>query len=207
MISETPFEFESFFEDRGWLEPGVKWSYGKESGIFKPKISIGRHRINPLFKRDQVIDAIKWKRIQKAINNKELPSEEMMALLRIRSRLEWREKKVATIEASIIAEAILRNYGDRILTTLGFSGNKLKNLKDELTFSTLLNIVLPLTLSKSRSAKLQDKIDAVNVLRKIRNDLVHGIISESEIDDKNVRAGIESTLKLVEFIREKLGHK
>jgi len=207
LISETPFEFESFFEDRGWLEPGVKWSYGKESGIFKPKISIGRHRINPLFKRDQVIDAIKWKRIQKAINNKELPSEEMMALLRIRSRLEWREKKVATIEASIIAEAILRNYGDRILTTLGFSGNKLKNLKDELTFSTLLNIVLPLTLSKSRSAKLQDKIDAVNVLRKIRNDLVHGIISESEIDDKNVRAGIESTLKLVEFIREKLGHK
>ena len=84
------------------------------------------------------------------------------------------------------------------------TNNRVKALRDELTFNTFLNIVLPLSLSPGETRRIEDHIRKVDVLRKIRNDLVHGNILESDIDENNVRAGIEGALIVVAFIRRKI---
>ena len=128
-----------------------------------------------------------------------------MELLRIRARLNWREKKIPTIEAAILVEALLREYARRALQTRGFSSNRIKSLGDELSFNTFLNIVLPLTLSKSVAARLEKNIRKVDALRRTRNDLVHGNVSGKDVDEASVRDSIDGALSLVAFVRGKLG--
>lgn len=198
------YSIEEFFEGDSLNENVTWWIGSEEPKSFRPKIPKKRRRFNPLFLKNQIITTNKWKKMQEAINKNEFPSAEMLELLRIRTQAEWGKGKVATLEAAIFAEKILRDYANRVLISLGMSKNKLKNIKDELTFSTILNILLPLSLSKSEAKRLRRHIQAVDILRKIRNDVMHGNITESEIDEVKVRAGIESTLKLVDFIRGRL---
>ena len=82
-----------------------------------------------------------------------------------------------------------------------------RGLRDNLSFNLMLNAVLPLTLTKTEAKKLENHITAVDILRKIRNDVVHGNIEEKDIDESAVRNGIESTLKIVETIKSKLKGK
>jgi hypothetical protein len=171
---------------------------------FEPKLIKDRRRINPLFKKEQIITKIKWVKMQSAIENGAYPSEELLELLRIRSKLEWRQRKIATIESAILIETILRDYGEQVLQSLGLSKNKLKSLRDEMSFNTVLNIVLPLSLTKPEHTKVDKHLKSVDLLRRVRNDVVHGNITESEIDETKVRAGIEGALVLVEFLRKKL---
>jgi hypothetical protein len=77
-------------------------------------------------------------------------------------------------------------------------------LKDELTFNNLLNIVLPLSLPKRDLRRVQTPIEAVDRLRVLRNDLVHGNIVEGEVDRSAVEGGIDAAILLVEFLRAKL---
>lgn len=100
---------------------------------------------------------------------------------RIRGKAGWREFRAAAIEASVISETLRRAYGLKALKESGFSNNKLKRLRDELTFNNLLNIVLPLSLGKTDLRCVQSAIDAVDRLRGIRNDLVHGNITQKDV--------------------------
>jgi hypothetical protein len=205
MPDELPMTIESFFSSERFYGDEVTWFIGNERPkIFQPKVADSRRRLNPLFKRNQLIDKKKWTRIQSAIDKGEFPPEEMMELLRIRSRLEWRRKKIATIESAVFAESLLRNYTNEILVSLGISKNKLKSLRDDLSFNLMLNAVLPLTLSKSEFRKALKHIESIDILRGIRNDVVHGNIKEDNIDEHKVRNGIEGTLKIVDLIRSKL---
>ncbi len=107
-------------------------------------------------------------------------------------------------EASIISETLLRAYGLEVLKENGFSNTKLKRLKDELTFNNLLNILLPLSLTKNELRKMHIPIEAVDRLRAIRNDLVHGNIVEKDVDRRAVEEGIDGAIRLVRFLRTKI---
>lgn len=94
MPDERPMSIESFFSEESLSGSAVFWWVDSQEKIkFLPKVSVARRRRNPLFRRDQLIDKNKWSKMQKAIDRNDYPSEEMMELLRIRSQLEWREKK------------------------------------------------------------------------------------------------------------------
>lgn len=205
LMQQAPMSIESFFEKEGIGRKGCRWYLeGEKAKAFSPKITKNRRGLNPLFRSDQIISQTKWQRLQLAIDNQDFPAPEMLELLRIRSQLQWRQKKIPTIEAAILVETLLREYAEKVLLSLGFSKNRVKALRDELTFNTFLNIVLPLSLTRSETKRIEDNIRKVDVLRKVRNDLVHGNIREEDIDENNVRSGIEGALVVVAFIRRKI---
>jgi hypothetical protein len=205
LLSDLRTSYDEFFKEGRFSIERVMWWIDKDTPkAFEPKLIKDRRRINPLFKKEQIITKIKWVKMQSAIENGAYPSEELLELLRIRSKLEWRQRKIATIESAILIETILRDYGEQVLQFLGLSKNKLKSLRDEMSFNTVLNIVLPLSLTKPEHTKVDKHLKSVDLLRRVRNDVVHGNITESEIDETKVRAGIEGALVLVEFLRKKL---
>lgn len=205
LMKLSPMSIEGFFEKKGIARKGCHWYLeGEKPKAFNPKFTKNRRGLNPLFRNDQIITKAKWKRLQLAIDNQDFPVPEMLELLRIRSQLQWRQKKIPTIEAAILVETLLREYAEMVLITLGFSKNRVKVLRGELTFNTFLNIVLTLSLTRSETKRIEEHIRKVDVLRKIRNDLVHGNIREEDIDENNVRNGIEGALVVVAFIRRKI---
>jgi hypothetical protein len=186
------------------LGDGVTWS--ADSGDrhrFKPKLPKER-RLNPMYKRDQLLTFAKWKRMQDAATNGEIPTGEMFELYRIRVKAQTFEPKVAAIEASIISETLLREYSLGVLQVRGFSRAKLKQISDDLTFNYLLNVLLPLSLSKSEFNRIARSVQQVDSLRKLRNDIVHGNIKDSAIEREIVANGVESAIRLVEFLKKRL---
>ena len=205
LMINPPTSFDEFFKEEMLSREKVMWWVDNDKAqAFSPKLKKNRRRINPLFKKEQILTKDKWKKMQAAIDNRDFPSGELLELLRIRSKLEWRQKKVATIESAILVETMLRNYGEQVLRSFGVSRSKLKSLRDEMSFNTVLNIVLPLSLSKPELKKVDKHLKSVDLLRRIRNDVVHGNIKEEEIDEDSVRKGIEGVLVLVELLRKKL---
>lgn len=196
--------FEDFFEaDSAWdlnKSPVIWWFEGEKPKEFRPKIPTRRKGKNPLFKIDQLLTKKKWNEMQAAIDNRNLPQEDIVEILRIQSRLFYGQRKTATLESSILLETILREHSYNILKKKGISKGKIKNLKDELTFNNILNLLLPLSLTKSQLKTLKESISSVDILRKIRNDIAHGNISEKEIDESLVKKGIERGLRLVKFL-------
>lgn len=183
---------------------GVEWQMdGGSYQQFTPRIPKPKGR-NPMFKADQLVTPSRWSAMQKAADAGDYLEGELLELYRIRGKAAWRELRVAAIEASIISESLLHAYGAAILKNNGFSGSKIKRLKDEMTFNNLLNILLPLSLSKTELRSMQANIDSVDVLRGIRNDLVHGNMEEKGIDSKQVDKGIEAAIKLVRFLRDRI---
>lgn len=185
----------------------VGWSLdGSEFKSFTPKLASPRGR-NPMFKSDQVITAAKWKKIQGAANNQEFPEAELLELYRIRNKAHMRQVKTATIEASIISESLLREYGLKTLEVRGLSKNKIKKIKDELTFNNLLNVILPLSLTKSEFNRISRDVEKIDSLRRLRNDLVHGNIQEKDIDHANVVEAAEAAIRLVNLLKNKIESK
>lgn len=202
--TEPPMSLENFFANDA-INDGCRWHIdGEKQKPFNPKLAKGRRLLNPILRSDQILTATKWGRLQSAIDNHDFPAPEMLELLRIRAQLQWRDKKIPTVEAAILVETILREYAEKALLACGFSKTRIKTLRDELTFNTFLNIVLPLSLTKSESARIESHIRNVDVLRRMRNDVVHGNIRAEDIDETNARNGIEGALHVVAFIRKKL---
>ena len=151
-----------------------------------------------------MITTKKWEDMQAAIGKKDFPSGEVLELLRLRSQLDWRGKRTVALEAAIFVEKLMRDYAHNIiLTKLRRSKRYLDNIKRELNLFTILNIMLPMSLPKSDEKRLEKHIRAIDNLRKLRNDIMHGKIDESDIDEREVRASIESTLKILDFIDSK----
>ncbi len=204
LMRMSPESMTSFFSG-GILSCGsVEWSVdGQPFSKFQPKLSKPRGR-NPLYTSAQLVTPSRWRDMQKSADNGSYPDGELLELYRIRGKTGWRELGTAAIEASIISESLLRAYGLKALKESGFSNNKLKRLRDELTYNHLLNIVLPLSLSKTELKRVQRAIDAVDRLRGIRNDLVHGNITQNDIEAPAVEDGIDGAIHLVRFLQSKL---
>jgi len=199
-----PESMTNFFSGDVLSNGQVEWSLdGKPYAPFQPKMAKPRGR-NPLYTAAQLVTPIRWRDMQIAADNASYPEGELLELYRIRGKAGWRELRAAAIEASIISESLLRAYGLKALKESGFSNNKLKRLRDELTFNNLLNIVLPLSLGKADLRRVQKAIDAVDRLRGIRNDLVHGNITQKEVEATQVEQGIEGAITLVRFLQAKL---
>jgi hypothetical protein len=204
LISMRPESITSFFSDGGLSQHQVDWSVdGKTFTPFQPKLTKHRGR-NPLYTAAQLITPVRWQSMQRAADNGEFPEGELLELYRIRGKAGWRQHSAAAIEASIISETLLRAYGLTALKKSGFSNNKLKRLRDELTFNNLLNIVLPLSLGKTDLLRIESAIGAVDRLRAIRNDLVHGNITQNDVEASQVEEGIDGAIKLVRFLQLKL---
>ena len=199
-----PESLSNFFSEGSLWGLGVEWKV--DDGpfqTFSPKLQKPRGR-NPLYAASQLVTPARWQDLQKAADEGNIPDGELLELYWIRSKAGWREIRIAAIEASIISETLLRAYGLEVLKKNGFSNTKLKRLKDELTFNNLLNILLPLSLTKSELRKMQTPIEAVDRLRAIRNDLVHGNIVEKDVDRRAVEDGIDGAIRLVRFLRTKI---
>ncbi len=199
-----PESIANFFS-RGTLAPrGVEWSMDDAAFLaFQPKLAKPRGK-NPLYTAAQLVTPGRWRDMQRSAENDSYPEGELLELYRIRGKAGWRELRTAAIEASIVSESLLRAFGLKTLKESGFSNTKLKRLRDEMTFNNLLNIVLPLSLNKRELRSVQAAIDAVDRLRGIRNDLVHGNITEREVEAKQVEQGIDGAISLVRFLQAKV---
>jgi hypothetical protein len=205
LLRNGTMSIHTFYGDRMsmWGEGPVTWSLdGSHPQAFRPGLPKLRG-INPLYKADQLLTPRKWRRMQDAANDGDFPEGEVLELLGIRSKAKWRQKRVATIEVAIIAEALLRRYAVVILKNNGFSNAKIKAIGDELSFNNMLNIVLPLSLTRGELKRLRAAIEAVDLLRKVRNDLVHGNIPEDQVEESSIDQGINGALRLAEFLKRK----
>ena len=208
MLMTMGHESMSGFFDTGLLRSErVAWKV--DDGEYQPfTVKIPRRRgRNPLYTAQQLVTPSKWEKMQKAADDADIPNDELLELYLIRSKAGWKELRIAAIEASIISETLLREYALKILKSEGFSNTKIKRLKDELTFNNLLNVVLPLSLSKTEMRRMGSPIQAVDTLRTIRNGLVHGTATLEDIDESNIGRGIDGAIKLVGFLKAKLQNK
>jgi hypothetical protein len=192
---------DSFFTDRSYR---ATWTYGDETGDFTPKIKVGRRRLASSFQRKNLIDTEKWDKLQDAILQNDLPSDTQLELLRIRSRIIYRDRALPLIEAAIITERTIREFVVSTLHNQGMSRKRIKELKNDLTFSLNSNVFIPLCLSKTEALRLEKHIDGVNKLRKIRNDVAHGNIGYNEVSFDDAKEAIESSMALVKAIEAKL---
>ncbi len=205
LLGMSPMTIRDFFGLGGLASERVTWRINdsQERG-FVPKIPKGKRTRNVLFKGRQLVTPAAWGRIQAAAPVSETLPTEIVELHRIKGKALWGERKVPAIEASILMETILRDYGLKVLIANGLSSTQTKRLRDELTFSTLLNILFPLSLKKSERARISAHLGAVDALRRLRNDLVHGNISEKDVDPKQVIVGIDGALGLIAFLHKKV---
>jgi len=123
-----------------------------------------------------------------------------MALHRIWAKVYPREKRVPVIETAILLEAVLKAYAIEALEKRNFSKNKIKNISEDLSFNTCLNLVLSLTLPNSDARRLHDTLIKIDRLRRIRNDIVHDNLAEDDIDEREVKDGIDAGIKLLTFV-------
>lgn len=205
MTMGTP-SIHSFFDTRGtgWNEE-VTWRIddGKPQ-IFNPKLPGQPRGKNPLFKHPQLITVEKWKKMQRDIYANLLPTEETLEMYRLAGKVYPKSKRLPVVEAAIFIESKLKSYAEAILPTKGFSKSKIKDLRDELTFNTVLNLVLPLTLTKTDLSKVSKWRPQIDRIRKLRNDIVHNDLSDNAINEKEVLDGIYAAVDLFEFIDSKM---
>lgn len=195
-----------FFNTRGfgWRQQ-VTWQIdNQEAQIFRPPLRKQPRGKNPLFKHPQLVTADKWKRMQRDINANRLPSEEILQLHRLAGKVYPRDKRIPIVEAAILIESRLKAYAETILPEKGFTKSKIKDLRDELTFNSVLNLVLPLTLSKTDLKRVTKWRPHIDRIRKLRNDIVHDDLTDDAISEKEVLDGINAAVDLFEFIEEKL---
>lgn len=198
--SATP-KTELFQKSSAFSAAPVTYSINKNKFInFEPIIHTGRKKRYALFKVEQLITQEKWKKMQRAIDKNEYVSPEIIELLCIQSKLYGNDKKIATLESAMLLENLLREYARKILKEKGLSETKIKSLKDELSFNNILNMLLPFIFKKAEIKKLQNSINAVDKLRKIRNDIVHGEKKEEDINEDDIKKGIEAGLRLIKIL-------
>jgi hypothetical protein len=151
--------------------------------------------------------ALLWRgdRDKTAVEGDQAIDDLQLELGRIRLRLHWGFSKLATLEAAIVIETILKENCLKKLRQRGFSKKKLKELDDHFTFSGLLNLIGPMLLGEKRSKRLSKEFTCVNRLRKIRNDIMHEALAEAEIAVREVDDGIDAVLAIAREIASLAG--
>jgi hypothetical protein len=184
-------------------ESHVSWRMGQGSFVpFAPEIPKQRG-INPLFKSRNLLTASKWEKVIESGRKGVVIDDQLNELLRIKSKARWREKRIPTIETAALMEITIRNKVQLLLQRQGQSKKKIDAADDELGFSMLLNVLLPLALTKGELARYKKHIDKLDALRKVRNDIMHRNIPESSIDGTVVLRGIEAAIKITQFLEKK----
>ncbi|HVP37352.1 MAG TPA: hypothetical protein VMT04_10185 [Terriglobales bacterium] len=205
IISEiSGIEIEDLFGEQTFGIPNVTWTLdGKEYKEFKPRLRKKRSRINPMFKSKNLLTPSKWQELQRFISRNPLPSNEIVELLRIRTRAAWHEKRVSTLETVALIEVVIRHKIQRIAMEKGISKKKIENIEDDVTLSVLLNLLLPMFLNKYENQKYWKYINDLDNLRKLRNQIMHKNIPEEKLDTEKVYRGVVAAIKIVSFLERK----
>ncbi len=161
------------------------------------KISKDKKTINSIYSDDVLLTKEKWEKMRKVTNMNILEEENILKLIKLKSRvLFW--DRFSLLEASIILEILFWEFIKNKFNEIWLSNKKIKDLELELTFNLLLNTYLPLILEKNNYLKYKEDLININILRWIRNNIVHKNLNKI---DKNLWAKwIDSWIKLYEFL-------
>jgi hypothetical protein len=118
---EPPASVSTFFDE------AADWQWSVETDLWH-KLEVPRkaRTLNPLFSSEEIITRDKWNATKAAIESEEPIDGFRLELKRIRSRLHWGARKLATLEAAIMIETILRDRCWKELSRRGFSETKTK---------------------------------------------------------------------------------
>lgn len=181
----------------------VEWS--NDSTNYTPFYMLKNksRKINPRYKRENLLDTNKWNLLINKINSISLPSQEITELYRIKDKLLYNDLKIPLVEAITIIEIFINNKMILISAKKGIEQKTLSGLKKDISFSVLLNILLPLNITPKENRIYGNDIKNIDNLRKIRNKIMHENLSNDRIDKKVTERGIESGIKLLKFLEKK----
>lgn len=161
------------------------------------KIPKNKNTRNPMYSDEALLTKEKWEKMQKKSDIDILEQENILKLLKLKSRvLLW--DRFSLLEASIILEILFWNITKNKFNEIWISNKKIKDLELELTFNLILNTYLPLILNKINYSKYKDDLNNINTLRWIRNNIVHKNLTK--IDKDLWVKWINSGIKLYEFL-------
>lgn len=188
------FDSRSFSSDNYNLEISHDWDTYKSLVFEKKSIKDNGWR-NPVYKDDVLMTPDKWKLIKSYESIDILKQENILKLLKLRWRvLSW--DRFSLLEGSIILEIYFRDIVKNSLSILGVTNRKIKDLDPEMNFNMIINIYLPILLWKDFE-KFKKDIENIDIIRKIRNDIVHKNLSN--IDIVNWRNWLDSGIALYEY--------
>lgn len=191
----TPFN--EMFYGEGFLSHNrVLWRIGNND--FKPFLLKKKRekKINPRFLSKNLLSVDKWAKFKKYLASASELSPNIAELVRIKSKVDWNEKRIPAIEIAAIMEVVIRNAVTINLKKQGVSNRKIESSNDEAGLSILLNMLLPLILVKKEIEKYKTHLDNLDVLRKLRNRIMHDNLSENEINLEVVENGIDSAIEI-----------
>lgn len=188
------------FEGKFSRQTNVSWSLDGDTFTpfnFKPKS--GRE-INPAFRSKSLIKPADWARLQRTISNGQVPPDEVKELLKLRSSVFWRGRRVSVVESAAIIEMALKNVVSSSLLQKGISKSRLDSLPTEAGLSIFLNFMLPLSLTTAALERALPLIQKIDRLRKLRNQIMHKNLPEQEIDREQAYEGIDSCMRLIMYL-------
>ncbi len=188
------------FEGKYSRQTNVSWSLdGDTFTPFNYKPKRGR-KINPIYKSESLIKPADWVRLQRAISRRQMPPAEVKELLKLRSKVQWNEKRVSIVESAAIIEMALKNVVSNSLLQKGVSKARLDSLREEAGLSIFLNFMLPLGLSNAMYKRVLPLIHKIDKLRKLRNQIMHENFPEQDIDREDAYEGIDSCIDLLTYL-------
>jgi hypothetical protein len=188
------------FEGKFQRQTNVSWSLDGETFTpfnYKPKT--GR-KINPIYRSEALIKPADWVRLQRAISRQQMPPVEVSELLKLRSKVQWNEKRVSIVESAAIIEMALKNVVSNALLQRGVSKARLDSLREEAGLSIFLNFMLPLGLSNATYKRVLPLIHKIDKLRKLRNQIMHENLPEQDIDTEQAYEGVDSCVNLIMYL-------
>lgn len=194
---------EMFYEDGLLPKKHVFWKTGGSD--FQPFVlnKKQKSKINPRFLSKNLLDVDKWTKFKKYLSSAPELSQNIIELVRIKSKIEWNEKRIPVIETAALMEMVIRNAVTTALKNQGVSNRKIKHTNDEAGLSILLNMLLPLILTKSETEKYKVYLDHLDTLRGIRNKIMHGNLPEKDIDLEVVKKGINAAIEITLLLEKK----
>jgi hypothetical protein len=191
---------EMFYENGFSSQKHVFWRTGGsafQKFLLKKKQD---NKINPLFLSKNLLSVNGWMKLKKYLSSAPELSQNIAELVKIRSKVEWNEKRIPTIETAALIEVVIRNAATTALKGQGVSNTKIKHANDEAGLSILLNMLLPLILTKKEVETNRVYLDRLDALRSVRNKIMHENLPEEDINleivEKGINAAIEVTLLL-----------
>ncbi|MFA6534269.1 MAG: hypothetical protein WCT37_03790 [Patescibacteria group bacterium] len=195
---------EIFYQKKSRFGVSIFWHLNNERPRlfkFKKRKRLG---INPLFKSKNLLTSKKWDKIRNFASTNEELSSELIELINIKAKVNWGDKRIPAIETAALMEVVIKNKMQVLLNSQGQSKKKIKDLNDKIGLSVLLNVVLPLALTKLEMKKYKKYIDALDSLRKVRNDIMHENILEEEIDLQKIKEGVNAAIKILLLLNAKI---
>ncbi len=206
-ILDGTSSFEDMFGNEKLIlsETHVHWREGNdEFKPFQPKIKKTKRKIDPALKGKNLMTVEKWQKVRNFTNgDTSILNSEIEELLRIKSKAVWKENRIAVIETAALMEVIIRNKVHKALEKQSQSKTKIECFNEEAGFSTLLNLLLPLILTRNEVKKYKKHIDNLDKLRKIRNDIMHRNIKNENINEEHIILAINSAIKIIQILNKK----